>query len=244
MKRAKRWLGWAAGLWAAAALAQAAPEPVVLTVLGTNFTARELGVETGSPANRLPARAILAIQSGILGAYVEKLDYEPTEAELKEYCRRSAPTPADMDAVFRHERPTSLSDEKIFESFWQDWQRDAEDPHGAMQMAAADLKQWKFVRALFERYGGRVYVDEFLVPGVPDAARAYLAEREAAGDFTIHAADLRERCWELLRTPSPVPLVAEAEGRAVLAEHPADRQRRHAAKSLREHMDKARAPSP
>ena len=244
MKRMRSWGMLAAVLWAATAAAQEAPEPVVLTVLGTNYTARELGVETDSPPNLLLARTILKIQSGIMGAYYEKQDDQPTEDELKEYCRRSAPTPEDMDAAFGHDRPTSLSAEKIFESFWQDWQRDADDPHGPMRMAAEQLKEWKVSRALFDQYGGRVYVDAFLVPGVPDASLAYLADREAAGDFAIRDAELRERVWELLRTPSSVPLVSEEEGRAALAEHPADRQRRHAAKSLREHMDKARAPSP
>ena len=41
-----RWL--AVGLWASAAWAQPAPEPVVVTVLGTNYVARELGIENGA----------------------------------------------------------------------------------------------------------------------------------------------------------------------------------------------------
>ena len=84
----------------------------------------------------------------------------------------------------------------------------------------------------------------FNIPGAFEAARSHLAACEATGDFTIHAADLRERYWALIRTPSPVPLATEEAGRAALAEHPADRQKRETVKSLREHLDKARAPSP
>ncbi len=242
-----RRIGWwllVAGLWAGTVDAQEMPEPVVLTVFGTNYTARDLGVEAESPPDLLVARTLLKVQTGIMGSYYEKLDYEPTEDELKEYCRRSAPTPEDMEAVFGPDRPSSLSAEQIFETFWQDWQREADDPHGPMRLAAEQLKKWKVSRALFDRYGGRVYVDAFLVPGVPEASLAYLAEREAAGDFAIRDAELRARFWERLRAPSPVPLVSEEEGRVALAEHPADRQRRQAADSLRERMNKTRSPAP
>ena len=232
----------AACLWAATAFAQEAPEPVVLTVLGTNYTAKELGVEADSPPDLLLTRTFTKIQSGIMGAYSEKLNYQPSEEELKEYCRRAAPTAEEMKSMLGS--TTSMSSEEIFEGFWQDWQRDADDPHGDQQMAAEQLKEWKFSRSLFDQYGGRVYIDAFLVPGVPDAARAYMAEREAVGDFTIHDAELRERYWALIRTPSPVPLATEEAGRAALAEHPADRQKRETVKSLREYMDKKRAPTP
>ena len=99
--------------WAAAAIAEEAPEPVVLTVLGTNYTARELGVETDSPPDLLTTRAFLKIQ-GIMGAFFENMNYQPSEEELKEYCRRSAPTPEDMNALSGGKYPTSLSAEDIF----------------------------------------------------------------------------------------------------------------------------------
>ena len=169
-----------------------------------------------------------------MGAYIEKLNYQPSEDELKEYCRRSAPTAEEMKATFGGSM--SLSTEKIFEGIWQEWQRDATNKYGPMQITAQQLKEWKFARALHEKYGGRVYIDKYLVPGVPDAGRAYLAEREAAGDFTIHDAQLRERFWKLVQTPSPVPLASEEEGRAALAEHPADRQKRQAMEVMKNHL--------
>ena len=229
-----RWLGVAAGLWAATAIAQEAPEPVLLTVLGTNYTARDLGVGSDSPPDLLTTRTFLKIQGGIMGDFIAKLNYQPGEDELKEYCRRSAPTTEEMKATFGGSM--SLSTEKIFEGIWQEWQRDATNEFGSKQIAANALKEWKVARALFDRYGGRVYVDDYRVPGVPDAGRAYLAEREAAGDFTIHDARLREQFWELLRTPSPMPLVSEEEGRAALAEHPADRQKRQTMEGMKNHL--------
>ena len=243
MKRMSSW-GMLAAVcwWAATAIAEEAPEPIVLTVLGTNYTAKELGVETDSPPDLLTTRAFLKIQ-GIMGAFFENMNYQPSEEELKEYCRRSAPTPEDMNALSGGKYPTSLSAEDIFNSYWQEWQQNADDPHGALRMAAEDLKQWKYAQALHERYGGRVYVAEYLVSGVPDAVRAHLEACEAAGDFTIRDAALRERFWELLRTPSPVPLVSEEEGRAALAEHPADRQKRWVMRNMKERMSRVAASS-
>ncbi|NCA83681.1 MAG: hypothetical protein EOM72_13245 [Opitutae bacterium] len=231
-----RWIGLAACLWAAAAFAQEAPEPVVLTVLGTNYTAKELGVEADSPPDLLLTRTFTKIQGGIMGAYSEKLNYQPSEEELKEYCRRAAPTAEDMDAIYGQDHPAFLNPDMIFEGLWQDWQREADDKYGAMQMAANDLKEWKFAQALFAQYGGRVCMGSFNIPGAVEAARSHLAAGEAAGDFTIHAADLRERYWALIRTPPPGPLMPEEEGRAALAEHPADRQKREAVKGLTEHL--------
>ena len=240
-KRAGRWIGLAAILWAAGAVAQEAPEPVVLTVLGTNYTAKALGVEVGSFPDLLLTRTLMTIQTGIMGAFMEKLNYQPSEEELKQYCRRMAPTAEDMASVLGSAH--SMSSEALFEHTWQEWQHGADDQFGMMSTSVNQLKEWKFNKALFDLYGGRVFVDRW-VPQAYEAAHAYLAERETAGDFTIRDADLRERYWALVRTPPPLSTVSEEEGRAALAEHPADRQKRETVKSLREHLDKARAPSP
>lgn len=229
-----RRLGLVVGLWVAAAGAQEAPAPVVLTVLGTNYTARDLEVGSHAPANLLTTRTFLKIQGGIMGAYLEKLNYQPSEEDLKEYCRRSAPTAAELKAAF--DRQVSLSTEEICEGIWREWKQGADDPDGAMRMAAEDLKQWKFIQALFAQYGGRVSCNEYFGPGVPDAVQFHLAACEAAGDFTIHDAELRGRFWELMRMPSPVPLVSEEDGRAALAGHPADRQKRHTMAGMKNHL--------
>ena len=237
-----RWFGVVLSLWAATVFAQEPAEPVVLTVLGTNYTAKELGIQPDSAPDLLTSRAFLKIQGGIMGAYIERLDYQPSEEELKEYCRRSSPTSEEMKTALSNSTP--LTTDAIFKSFWEDWQRDATNAVGPMQMAAEQLKEWKVARSLHEQYGGRVYVDAFRVPGVPDAVRILMEEREAAGDFTIHDEQLRERFWELMRMPSPVSLVSEEEGRAALAEHPADRQKRQTVKSVSEFMEKLRPANP
>ncbi len=234
-------MGMAGILWAAAAFAQEVPEPVVLTVLGTNYTVRDLGVEMDSSPDLLTARLFLKIQGGILGAFAEKMDYQPSEVELKEYCRHSAPTPGEIDEAFGNQPRTTMDADEIYERIWQEWEQSADDPYGAMRMAAEDLKQWKFSQALFEKYGGRVAIHDFLGPGVPDAARSHLEACEAAGDFAIRDAALRDRFWELMRTPSPVPLLSEEEGRAALAEHPADRQKRWVLRSMKERLSRPAA---
>lgn len=234
-----RWIGLAVCLWAATSFAEEAQDPIVLTVLGTNYTAKELGVEADASPDLLVARTFLKIQSGIMGAYFENLNYQPSEEELKEYCRRSAPTPEEMNDIFGRDRPFPLSTEELFQNFWQDWQRDATNEHGFKQNATEQLTEWKFNQSLFNQYGGRVRVDAIRSPGASDAACAYLADREAAGDFSIRDAELRDRYWNLMRTSAPVQLVSEEEGRAALAEHPADRQKRQAVQELKEYLQQA-----
>jgi hypothetical protein len=236
-----RWIGLAVCGWAVAEFAQELPEPVVVTVLGTNYTAKELGVEAGSPPDLLLTRTLMKIQGGIMGAYAEKLNYQPSEEELREFCRRSAPTAEDMKSIIGS--ITAMSSEDIFEATWQDWQREADDPYGMMSTSAKQLQEWKFNKTLFDQYGGRVLVDQW-GPQAYEAAHAYLAERESAGDFAIHDADLRQRYWALIRTLPPVPTVSEEEGRAALTEHPADRLKRETEKGLREHLGRSRAPTP
>ena len=96
------------------------------------------------------------------------------------------------------------------------------------KVAIAELTMWKLQQSLFEKYGGRVARVAGAQPQAFDAMCAYVAEREQAGDFTIHDARLKILFWECLRAPKCPPL-AGAEARALIAEHPADRRASRAA---------------
>ena len=76
-----RWL--AVGLGAPAAWAQPAPEPVVVTVLGTNYVARELGIENGADERRRALAVGVQIQRGIFDAYGMRAEFEVGEADRK-----------------------------------------------------------------------------------------------------------------------------------------------------------------
>ena len=138
--------------------------------------------------------------------YCDKNGVSVGEEDLKDYCRRQ------------------LSDKSLFVETWAEW-----TPTGnlrkARQQAIVELTLWKLQKSLFEKYGGRVSLGEWTPPQAFDALFAYVAEREKAGDFTIHDERLKMRFWKCLRTPKD-PLVPEDEGRSALAEHPVDRQKR------------------
>ena len=215
MKRMRSWGMLAAVLWAATAAAQEAPEPVVLTVLGTNYTARELGIEPGADDVRSMVAVAEKIQGAVWGNYGNKEEFQISEEELKEFCRRSIPTAEEAGTI------CSLTN--LFEETWAEWQRD--DPAGreARESSTWFLQERKIQESLFSRYGGRVAIYSFNAPYAFDAACAYLAERETAGDFVIHDEALRALFWSMVRTLPKEPLLSEEEGRAAFAVHPAER---------------------
>lgn len=219
MNQRKRWLFWAAVLWTAAAGAQEAAEPVVLTVLGTNYTARELGIESDADDARRVAAVAEKIRGAVWENYENKDEFQISEEELKEFCRRSMPTD--------EEAGTTCDLSSMFEEIWAEWQRD--DPAGreARGFARAMLQDWKINRALFARYGGRVSLNGFNMPLAFDAVRSFCREREAAGDFVIHDETMRDLFWKRMQTLPKEPLLSEEDGRAALAEHPGERWKRH-----------------
>ena len=61
-------------------------------------------------------------------------------------------------------------------------------------MARSMIRNWKLNRALYAQYGGRVIYQQ-LGPEPLDAYRAYLEERQAAGDFEIVNEAFRDTFW-------------------------------------------------
>lgn len=205
-----RWL--AVGLWASAAWAQPAPEPVVVTVLGTNYVARELGIENGADERRRALAVLVQIQRGIFDAYGMRAEFKVGEAELKEYCRQLIPTGAELGST--------IDTSNWFEKTWAEWQEGG-TRSDERAMAASDIHLWKISQSLFERYGGRVYGVPMCPPLALEANWAYLAEREAAGDFAIPDAELRAEYWKRLRELKP-PEATEIDGPATFARSPGE----------------------
>jgi hypothetical protein len=61
-------------------------------------------------------------------------------------------------------------------------------------MGRSMIRQWKLNRALYRQHGGRIIFQQ-LGPEPLDAYRRYLEERQAAGDFVIHDAALKDTFW-------------------------------------------------
>lgn len=206
MKTAWKCLGLGLGLWAVAAGGQETKEPLVLRVFDQLYAASELGLPANVSAGPQLAPLIKGVVGPLLADELAKKGISVGEEDLKEYCRRQMPAGAD------------------FKESWAEWQ-----PNGlqwkARQEAVVQLTAWKLHQALFAEYGGRVIPGGRIPPQAFDALIAHVAAREAAGDFSILDARLRLRFWECLRTP-PARLVPEEEGRALMAEHPADRLKR------------------
>ena len=193
---------------AGTAVADEASAPPALTVLGRSFAASELG----NPAPNSDCRALEPMAKAVMGplfaVFTEQAGLAVSEDEVKDYCRRLL---ADAD-------------EKTIAETWEQWK-----PKGtqwkARQEAVMRLSVWKLQRSLYEKYGGRVVWGTGAPPQAFDGMAAYLAERETAGDFAIFDEQLRIRFWECLRAPKG-PVFSARQGRVLIEEHPAERQRR------------------
>lgn len=203
---AGRWIRWAICLCAGTVFAGEAPPPLVLRVFGDFYDAADLGLSASASGCRELEPLTKAIIGPLFADYCEKTGIAVGEEDLKEYCRRQLPAGAS------------------FIETWAEWA-----PNGnrrkARQEASARLAVWKLQKSLFEKYGGQVARSEGFPPQAFDAMCAYVAEREEAGDFVILDRQLRIRFWECFRTPKS-PLVPADAGRALIEEHPADRQNR------------------
>lgn len=207
-------------------------DPVVLTMLGQSYTASELEIPFYLPKFMGTGVLGVKIHSTILRAYADQNNFQVSEEELKEFCRLQTPTAEEMG--------TKSIPSHLFEETWAEWQKD-ESEDGMQKFAAAELEAWKYQKSFFDRYGGRVGVREMVTPLAFDAMIAYLAEREAAGDFAIHDRKLRALFWKWTRKPRE-PLVSEEEGRVAFAEHPAERWKRAMLKKMRSLDRKGRPP--
>lgn len=73
-----------------------------------------------------------------------------------------------------------------------EWKKMDEEIRRAM--AIGMVEHWKLDRDLFKQFGGRIIFQQTGLEPI-DAERAFLQERDKAGDFTIYDADLKEGFW-------------------------------------------------
>jgi hypothetical protein len=146
---------------------QPTPMPLVATVLGEE-------IRTGD-ADELQ-RLLL---TRLLDRYAEQHGIEVGDAEIDAF----------VEGMQRGMRAEGLTAD------------DALSPDEAAQvgqmrrdMARALIRQWKLNRALYRQYGGRIIFQQF-GPEPLDAYRKYLEERQAAGDFQIHAPSFEGPFW-------------------------------------------------
>jgi hypothetical protein len=70
------------------------------------------------------------------------------------------------------------------------------------EIALAWVQDWKFYRALFKQYGGRIIWQQTGIEPI-DAMRKWLEEQEKHGDFVIHDPELGKSFWEYYKREHP-----------------------------------------
>jgi hypothetical protein len=155
------------GVPESAGTTQPAPPSLVATVLGEEVRTADAG----------EMRQLLLTR--LFDRYAEQHGIEVSEAEIDAF----------VEGMQRGMRAEGLTAD------------DALSPDEAAQvgqmrrdMARALIRQWKLNRALYGQYGGRIIFQQ-LGPEPLDAYRKYLEERQAAGDFQIHAPSFEGPFW-------------------------------------------------
>ncbi len=69
------------------------------------------------------------------------------------------------------------------------------------EMGRSLIRQWKINKSLYEQYGGRIVYQQ-MGPEPIDAYRAFLEERQKAGDFLITDSELNEAFWRYFTNES------------------------------------------
>ncbi len=71
---------------------------------------------------------------------------------------------------------------------------EASRPAREKEIAGVFIRAWKFNKALYQQYGGRVIFQQAGMEPL-DAYRAWLQEHERNGDFAINDPDMHQRFW-------------------------------------------------
>jgi len=112
------------------------------------------------------------LEQSLRSPTLSDIDRKTAEGQLK-HCRRFV----DL---------TDEQAEKEFRDFESKVQRES---------AAEWVQSWKFHRALFKQYGGRIIWQQAGIEPI-EAMRTWLEEQEKDGDFVIHDPELRKSFWE------------------------------------------------
>jgi hypothetical protein len=140
----------------------------------------------------------VAIAGRVLGTVVHTQDAEELRyVVLKELTDRYAAAQGITVTQAEKERYAALVREALSKDpavAAELGEETAEDRAARLEIAAAFIKQWKINRALYQQYGGRIGFQRG-GPEPLDAYRAFLEERQAAGDFSIEDTALAAQFW-------------------------------------------------
>jgi hypothetical protein len=131
---------------------------------------------------------------------VEELRYVALQALTDRYAdsKGITVTQAETDAYVAQMREALAKDPAVAA---EPADESSEDAAARQEIAAAFIKQWKINKALHDQYGGRVIFQQG-GPEPLDAYRAFLEERQAAGDFAIDDPAMVEDFWRYYRDDS------------------------------------------
>jgi len=186
----------------------------VAALIGCGGNATSPGAQVPPPTTGAEAPAAPAGTYGdpaapaagrVLGTVIHTQDAEELRyVVLKELTDRYAVSTgitvsqAEKEAYVAHVREALSKDPAVAADMGEE---SAEDRAARLEIAAAFVKQWKINRALHEQYGGRIIFQQG-GPEPLDAYRAFLEERQAAGDFTIDDPALATGFWRYYRDDS------------------------------------------
>jgi hypothetical protein len=154
--------------------AQNGPEKkIIATVLGKALTEQDIKPDK---TDKTELRDFRAIAGPILGPlslkYIKDHKLEATDAEIAEFVAFRGHKNEDRLSLLTEE------DRKAREEVGQEF-----------------IVRWKFNRALFEKYGGRVIFQQAGLEPL-DAYRDWLREEQKAGNFRIDDPKWEEAFWE------------------------------------------------
>ena len=117
--------------------------------------------------------------------------------------QEKAMLPGQLDFADRFANVQSDEESK---AVWEKWKAERD-----REMAAPMIEWWKFNRALFKERGGSILFQQAGLEAF-SATKAWLEEREQAGDFAILDPALKEGFWSYYTRDHGTFVIAEPEG--------------------------------
>jgi hypothetical protein len=164
-----------------------------------------LGCSGKTPPPATLAAEAESVAGRVLGTVIHTQDAEELRyVVLKELTDRYADSrgitvsQAEKEAYVAHLREALSKDPTVAAELGEE---SAEDQAVRLEIAGTFIRQWKINRALYQQYGGRIVFQQG-GPEPLDAYRAFLEERQAAGDFDILDASMAAPFWRYYRDDS------------------------------------------
>lgn len=193
------------------------PDDLVAVVLGQDITVEDA---RGAPITSL-------VGDPLMEKFAEDNDIQPTEEELTLFAERMLGMQQESLSELENDRAEleqklegTLSAEerkqteahlesivKILDSMSETQMTANLD--AVRPMAVRWVQRWKILKALYERYGGRVIFQQAGFEPF-DAVRDFLKEQEDNGAFTIFDQDYEDEFWHYWRR-DPIGVVPEGE---------------------------------